>query len=191
MKSQRKNYSRKNKKTKKNVKRNSRSRKMRGGMSVHNSYLKKNQNIANSKENLQTTINKIKDTKNTEFVLTNDNNTLKDSDNIDIIGDAIVDNKHITKVVINNCSLDNKGAINLLAALQNSNVTSIDLQSNELAENKNKNEDFLSFLESIIPKYTKLTSLNVMGNPIATNDRMLKILNMVQAHNPQNENLAL
>lgn len=181
MKSQRKNYSRKNKKTKKNVKRNSRSRKMRGGMSVHNSYLKKNQNIANSKENLQTTINNIKDTKNTEFVLTNDNNTLKDSDNIDIIGDAIVDNKHITKVVINNCSLDNKGAINLLAALQNSNVTSIDLQNNNLKAT----EDFLTFLESIIPKYTKLKSLNVEGNPIETDTRMKTIIKMVNAPKTQ------
>jgi hypothetical protein len=167
MKSQRKNYSRKNKRTKKNVKRNSRSRKMRGGLIENpNDIIKQIESINDS---------------NATFSAINKN--FANINNIpEKIGEAIKIKQNITNVVINNCFLTNDGAKSLFTKLQGSNVTSIDLQNNQLKED----ELFLTFLEDTINNYTKLKSLNVYGNPIATNDRMQKILAIVNARKTQN-----
>ena len=139
MKSQRKNYSRKNKKTKKNtkrnVKRNSRSRKIRGG----------------AIENPNDIINQIASINDPNATFSAINKNFGNINNIpERIGAAIKIKPNITNLEINNCYLTNEGAQMLFTQLKESNVTSIGLQNNKLEAR----DDFLNFLKDTINTYT-------------------------------------
>ena len=182
MKSQRKKYSRKNnknKKTKKNAKRNtkknSRSRKMRGGteadVKIQQSYKNNNKKTLNSKASLATIISTF--TKDKTFEIINNKDILKEPDNLDTIGDAIVENTNITNIVINNCSIDNKLAIELFLIIRNNkNISSIDLQNNELGTNLESeletvsDLELLNFIKKMITENTEIKYLKLEGNPI-------------------------
>jgi hypothetical protein len=216
MKSQRKNYSRKNNKNKKtkknakrNTKRNSKSRNMKGGteadVKIHQSYKNNNKKTLNSKASLATIISKF--TKDTTFEIIDNKDILQNPENIEIIGDTIVDNKNITNIVINNCSIDNKIANELFLIIRNNrNISSIDLQNNKLGTNselKSLSEletvsdlELLNFIKTMITENTEIKSLNLAGNnPIMNNPEvssvMKEIENMLQerTQSSSNENL--
>jgi len=218
MKSQRKNYSRKNNKNKKtkknakrNTKRNSRSRKMRGGtvatIRMNNSYRRNNEKKLNSKKELKDIISQIENKENNRFVLIDNQVILQNPDNLDTIGNAIADNKNITNIVINNCSIDNKIANELFLIIRNNrNISSIDLQNNKLGTNselKSLSElesvsdlELLNFIKTMITENTEIKSLNLAGNhPIMNNPDvssvMKEIENMLQerTQSSSNENL--
>ena len=212
MKSQKKNYSKKNNKnkktkknTKRNTKRNSKSRNMKGGteadVKIHQSYKNNNKKTLNSKASLATIISKF--TKDTTFEIIDNKDILQNPENIEIIGDTIVDNKNITNIVINNCSIDNKIANELFLIIRNNrNISSIDLQNNKLGTNselKSLSEletvsdlELLNFIKTMITENTEIKSLNLADNPIMDNPEvssvMKEIENMLQEPS-SNENL--
>ena len=190
MKSQRKNYSRKNKKTKKNAKRNtkrnSRSRKMKGG-TVHQSYKNNNKKKLNSKEKLKDIISQIEDTTKTKFELIDNQDILQNPDNLDTIGNAIGDNKNITDIVIKNCSIDNKIANDLFVLIRNNkNISSIDLQNNKLGTNSESelesvsDLELLNFIKTMITENTEIKYLKLEGNPIIENQEVSSVMKEIE-----------
>ena len=172
MKSHKKNYSRKNKNTKKNVKRNSRSRKMRGGAK----YGYKSSSITIDKiiENIEIqnidpiNDNPIYNDPVCELYKLKFLNEASNSNNLNYvkaIGVAIKNNKTIKKLVIKECSMNLYSAISLISELKDSNVTSLDLSDNNIKSETDKKED-LKRLKDIIDHYKKLTYLNLSGNEI-------------------------
>ena len=168
MKSQKNNYSRKNKKTKKNVKINIRSRKMMGGTlndiinKIIDEGLIKKTCIINSIQILQLYFRSAHN-KSTNLI---DQSSNTGRNYVQEIGKVIKKNKKITKLIINNCNLNIYNALSLIEELQDSNVTSIDLSNNNLKAESESEKECLESLKKIIINYKKLTYLNLFNNPI-------------------------